>query len=327
MNTNGDSDIHLLSAVETQPVRRQRSKISRLFVGPFGVRTGWKILLFLLLFVGVALGLRPVALWVAHRTHSASASPEFALLRELIGVGGVLIATAVMARWVDRKPVGYFGIPAGEAFGSKFWVGVASGLGTLALQLELMHLGGWFDFGTVQLQGLSILHYGLAWAAMFLCVGITEEGLLRGYLLRVSTDGLSRLSGVWSFWVAALVLSLLFGAAHLGNAGETKFGIFMVFLDGMVMCFSLWRTGNLWFAIGNHAAWDWGQTFLFGTPNSGYAAQGALMRPSVHGPVLLAGGSDGPEGSVLVLISEGLVLLVVAVLYRQRQFRLVREGE
>jgi len=42
---------------------------------------------------------------------------------------------------------------------------------------------------------------------------------------------------------------------------------------------AIWRTGNLWFAIGNHAAWDWGQTFLFGTPDSGLHGQHALMNP------------------------------------------------
>ena len=249
------------------------------------------------------------------------------MLRELTAAGRVLLATAVTAKWVDRKPFGYFGMPAGQAFRSTFWVGTASGLGTLALQLELMHVGGWFDFGSLQLHGSAILYFGLVWAAMFFCVGIAEEGLLRGYLLRVTADSLRRLPPGWDFWVAALVFSLLFGAAHIGNKGETKFGIFMVFVDGMVMCFSLWRTGNLWFAIGNHAAWDWGQTFLFGTPNSGYAAQGALLNSSLHGPLLLAGGSDGPEGSVLVLLSEGLALVLVALLYPRRQFRIMHEAE
>ena len=324
MNMNGDSISHVLGATDTP---RLQSKVRRVFVGSSGVRVGWKILLFVVLFCAVAFALRPVALLIAHRSHAVSQSPEFALLRELTAVGGVLAATAIMARWVERKPFGYFGIPFGRAFRAQFWVGAASGLGTLALQLELMHLGGWFDFGVVRLHGSAVLHYGLVWALMFFCVGIAEEGLLRGYLLRITTDSLGRLPGGWDFWSAALIFSLLFGAAHLGNPGETRFGIFMVFLDGMVMCFSLWRTGNLWFAIGNHAAWDWGQTFLFGTPNSGFAAQGALMRPSLHGPLLLAGGNDGPEGSVLVLLSEAVIVGLVVIVYRKRQFRLKREAE
>ena len=35
-------------------------------------------------------------------------------------------------------------------------------------------------------------------------------------------------------------------AVHLSNPGENKFGIVMVFIDGLIMCFTLWRTGDLW---------------------------------------------------------------------------------
>ena len=63
--------------------------------------------------------------------------------------------------------------------------------------------------------------------------------------------------GRWSFWMAALLFSIIFAGGHLSNPDENKSGIIMVFIDGTNMCFTLWRTGNLWFAIGNHAAWDW----------------------------------------------------------------------
>jgi membrane protease YdiL (CAAX protease family) len=241
-------------------------------------------------------------------------------------MAAVLLATVIMAKLIDRKPWGYFGIPLRNAFRSTFWVGSAIGLGALALQLELMHLGGWFDFGTLQLHGAAILGYGAIWAVMFFFVGVTEEGLLRGYVQRVTTDGLCRLPGGWSYWLSAVLFSLMFASGHLGNPGENKFGIVMVFIDGMAMCFSLWRTGDLWFAIGNHAAWDWGQTFLFGTPNSGMHASHVLMNPSFHGPLLLSGGSDGPEGSVLVLLSEALFIVLIAMVYRRRKYPLLKDS-
>jgi len=291
-------------------------------MGPCGVRSGWKILLFFLLFALVAFSFQPVVRLLPHGKHGEPIPASIALVSEFFGMFSVLIATGILAKWIDRKPWGYFGMPLRYALRSTFWVGAISGLGALALQLELMHLGGWFDFGTIQLHGGAILYYGLIWGVIFLFVGVTEEGMLRGYVQRVLTDGLSRMPGGWGFWSSAILFSLLFGAGHLGNPGENKFGIVMVFVDGMVMCFSLWRTGNLWFAIGNHAAWDWGQTFLFGTANSGFHGQNALMNSSFHGPLLLAGGTDGPEGSLLVLLSEALFVLVIAVFYRQRRFPL-----
>ena len=120
---------------------------------------------------------------------------------------------------------------------------------------------------------------------------------------------------------------MVFGAGHISNPGENKFGIVMVFVDGLTMCFSLWRTGDLWWAIGNHAAWDWGETFLFGTPNSGIHGANALMSPSFHGPAFWAGGTDGPEGSVLALLTELVFFVSVAVIYRRRRYPLLSDGK
>jgi uncharacterized protein len=309
------------------PAPAQRSIWYRIFVGPRGVRAGWKVLIFFLLVALIVVCLHPLSKLHGKVNPKLPMPVGAALLDEFSGMLAVLLATAIMAKWIDRKPWGYFGMPLANAFRSTFWVGSAIGLGALALQLELMHLGGWFDFGTIELHGVAIVEYGVGWAVMFLFVGVTEEGVLRGYVQRVTTDGLGRFPGGWSFWVSALIFSVMFGAGHLGNPGENKFGIFMVFVDGMTMCFSLWRTGDLWFAIGNHAAWDWGQTFLFGTANSGFHGQHPLMNPSFHGPLLLAGGTDGPEGSVLVLLSEAIFFVLIAIIYRRRRFPLIAETQ
>jgi uncharacterized protein len=307
------------------PAAPQRSIWYRIFVGPRGVRAGWKVLIFFLLLALIAVCLRPLSKLHAKIDPKVPMSAGPVLFDEFTTALTVVIATAIIAKWIDRKPWGYFGMPLGNAFRSNFWIGAAIGVGALALQLEIMHLAGWFDFGSVELQGGAILKYGAVWALMFFFTGVTEEGALRGYVQRVATDGLSRLPGSWSFWVSAVFFSLMFGAAHLRNPGENRFGIFMVFIDGVTMCFSLWRTGDLWFAIGNHAAWDWGQSFLFGTPDSGFFFQHPLMRSSFHGPLLLTGGTDGPEGSVLVVLSEALVALLVALIYRPRKFPLVKD--
>jgi hypothetical protein len=101
-------------------------------------------------------------------------------------VMAVLVATASMAKWIDRKPWAGTLDPFRQAFRS-VWTGAAAGLGVLAVQLEIMHVYGWFDYGTVQLRGSAIVGYGLVWAFLFLCVGIAEEGTLLGYVQRVTT--------------------------------------------------------------------------------------------------------------------------------------------
>lgn len=320
--------IHHIDASETIPPRtRPRSLVRKIFIGSHGLRAGWKVLIFFLILFVLGLCFRPLGRLSGKINPKLPVPPGPMLVREFLRALAVLIATGIMAKLIDRKPWGYFGMPFRYAFRSKFWVGAASGIGVLGLQLEIMHLCGWFDFGKVQLHGGDVVAYGLAWALMFLFVAINEEGTLRGYVQRVTTDGFSFLPGGWSFLAAAVLFSILFAAAHLFNPGENKFGLVMVFIDGIVMCFTLWRTGDLWFAIGNHAAWDWGQTFVFGTPDSGLLGQHALMSPAFHGPALLAGGTDGPEGSALVLLSEVLIAVLVAAIYRKRKSPLLTRHE
>ena len=167
-------------------------------------------------------------------------------------------------------------------------------------------------FDGLALHGAPALAFGLKWALAFLCVGLFEEFLTRGYLqytLARGISGLTRFIAPTSrhahaigFWVAAFLFSVcLFMSGHIGNPGETLPGILAVGLAGAVFAFSLYRTGTLWWAIGMHAAWDWAQTFFYGVSDSGIAATGHLLGSHPTGRTLLSGGSTGPEGSLLVL--------------------------
>jgi membrane protease YdiL (CAAX protease family) len=130
---------------------------------------------------------------------------------------------------------------------------------------------------------------------MFLLVGLFEEFLVRGYTQFTLTRGIG-------FWPAALVLSCAFGLLHLGNEHEQWRGLLAAALIGLFFCLTLRRTGSLWFAVGFHAAWDWGETFFYSVPDSGSVWPGHLLSSSPHGPDWLSGGSVGPEGSVLCFV-------------------------
>ena len=113
------------------------------------------------------------------------------------------------------------------------------------------------------------------------------------------------------FWQAAWVTSTLFGFVHTGNNGENWIGIFAAAMIGFVFCVSVWVTGSAWWAIGCHAAWDWAETYLYGTADSGFAAKGHFLTASPTGNPLWSGGADGPEGSLLVI---GVILLLLVAL-------------
>ncbi len=120
------------------------------------------------------------------------------------------------------------------------------------------------------------------------------------------------------FWNAAWVTSVFFGAGHTGNGGENWIGIFAAAAIGFVFCVSLYVTGSAWWAIGCHAAWDWGETYFYGTADSGFVAKGHLLRATPAGNVLWSGGTDGPEGSLLVIGVVLWLLIALLVIYGRR---------
>jgi len=139
-------------------------------------------------------------------------------------------------------------------------------------------------------------------------VGLYEEFLFRGY----PQAALGKLIG---FWPSAIALSIGFGLVHKANRGENWIGVISVMLVGLLFAFTLKRTGNLWYAVGLHAGFDWAQSFIYSVPDSGEVLQGHLWNSSLHGPDWLTGGSVGPEGSVFCFLTMGLQFLVVLWLF------------
>lgn len=120
------------------------------------------------------------------------------------------------------------------------------------------------------------------------------------------------------FWQAAWVTSTLFGFVHTGNSGENWIGIFAAGAIGFVFCVSIWLTGSAWWAIGCHAGWDWGETYFYGTADSGMVSPGHYLSTSPVGSTFWSGGTNGPEGSILVLGAILLLLILLSVFYRRK---------
>jgi len=114
-----------------------------------------------------------------------------------------------------------------------------------------------------------------------------------------------------AFWQAAWVTSTFFGFYHTGNGGENWIGVFAAAAIGFTFCVSVFVTGSAWWAIGCHAAWDWAETFFYGTADSGQQGLGHLLSATPAGNPLWSGGSDGPEGSLLVVAAILLLLLIL----------------
>lgn len=231
------------------------------------------------------------------------------LYQEFAMLVGALLPAIVIGRFEGRT-IDDYGLPPRQAFGKLFWMGAAWGLAAITVLLLALRSFHAFYFGDVALHGARVVKFALFWGFYFVLVGVFEEFLLRGYALYTLARG-------WGFWPAAIALSVIFGAIHLRNPGETWLGLLSVVAIGLFFSLTLYRTGSLWFAVGFHAFWDWGQTFLYSVPDSGTFEPGHLMRPAFHGSDWLTGGSVGPEASVLCFVVIAGAGAVFARSYRR----------
>jgi uncharacterized protein len=286
------------------------------FRGPKGIRAGWRVLIFLLIVFGVAALTSFTArfLFHAHRTTSLTTLTPLGLtLTEGSILFCTVIAALIMAR-IERRRFAQYGLPSNAAFRGNFWNGGFAGFASISLVLL-----GMFALHGFQLSGLSghdstLITAFLAWSLTFIVVGLSEEFLFRGYLQFTLTTGMG-------FWPSAVFMSAVFGLFHAGNPGETKFGLLSVVGFGLLFCLFLRRTGSLWWGVGFHAGWDWGQTFFYGVPDSGFRPIHNLFNSVLSGPSWLTGGSVGPEASIFTPTVLLIVAIVFSRLHRENHYQ------
>lgn len=266
-----------------------------------------RVLLYLFLAIAVMpSGVIALAVKAFGRPHG-SIGPQFLLFTEAVNFA-LLAGLTVLLALMERAPWESYGLPLREAFNANFWVGLLLGLAEASVLIGLIEVFGGFSLDGWALQGRAIAGWGVFHFVLFIFVGLYEEFLFRGY----PQAALSKLIG---FWPAAIALSMGFGLVHLYNRGENWVGAASVMFVGLLFAFTLKRTGNLWYAVGLHAGFDWAQSFIYSVPDSGEILQGHLWNSSLHGPDWLTGGSVGPEGSVFCFLTMGLQFLVVLWLF------------
>jgi membrane protease YdiL (CAAX protease family) len=299
------------------PARRPFARsVGEIFFSPAGLRSGWRFLFYLALFALLQFLLRSlIRFGLSHMQHKLG-SIWLGLEEEFEVLGAALLAAFLIAP-LEKRAFRDYGLPRQGAFGRLFWSGAFWGfLGISCLLISISAVGD-FSFGHIALHGPRILKFAAFWGVYFLAVGLFEEFLFRGYTLVTLTQGIG-------FWPAALLLSTIFGAVHLGNEGEALLGALAAGLIGLFLCLTLRRIGNLWFAVGFHASWDWGESYLYSVPDSGQRSPGHFLSSSFHGSRWITGGSVGPEGSVLVVVIVALLWIAFDRFYPEVKYPAAR---
>jgi membrane protease YdiL (CAAX protease family) len=315
------------------PPTSSPSALRKIFIGKDGLRAGWSLLIFIAIFALLAF----CANRIGHKLHPPapkaakagpeSATPQFLFIAESVPFIITVLVTWIMSK-IERRPNSVYGL-GGRRKLAHFLAGLAWGIVFLSLLILTLLKTGLLVIDGRLLFGGDIFRYGAIWLLGFLLVGLLEEYLTRGYLQYTLARGLAGFyqwafktshSVALGFWTSAVIFSILFGLGHSKNPGESPIGLLSAGLAAMVFCFSLWRTGSLWFAIGLHTSWDWGQSFLYGVADSGMMAQHHLFASHPEGKAIFSGGATGPEGSVFILAILALMSLVILFTLKRSRY-------
>lgn len=257
---------------------------------------------FILMFLGVFLFLI--------QKMSETEIPEGSLLlfiwERLLMLVSYLSAAVLVLRW-RRLPLSLLGLSLKGR-----WKDLLAGFG-VALLLYVVGFGLSLLTGTVEVAGVQLVPSALLGTLLlFLLVAVTEEVMLRGFVLgRMLAGGMNR-------FVALFLSSALFSAMHLFNPNFAFLPFVNILLAGCLLGASFLYTRNLCFPIVLHWFWNWLQGPVLGYEVSGTDCGQTLLTLRLKGSDLLTGGSFGFEGSLLCTVLLVVGTLAIVGYYERR---------
>jgi uncharacterized protein len=156
---------------------------------------------------------------------------------------------------------------------------------------------GWIVWHSEHTRSLLINMVPILLLALW--IGVSEEVIFRGFIQM-------ELAGIYGFWLAGIVASLIFALLHLlWERQQTWPQVPGLWLMGMVLTGAVMvNQQHLWLAIGLHAGWVWGLTCLD-------AAEMISYQESA--PVWFVGKYQQPLAGVagiLALVVTGVVVII-----------------
>ena len=252
------------------------------------IRSGWKIMMFLIGTAGLATGVVAVLHLVAS---------GIVLLDALGLLVTTLFVSWVLVRYVNRKRFAAIGLWFHPRTVREFGIGLLLGFLMMAGIFILQYTAGYAQVTWLARSPGEMVATVLYSFLFFAVAAAGEEVLFRGYVFQTLAQGITMLPAI-------LVMSGIFGIAHAANPNANAFSIANVMLAGIWLSFAYLKTRGLWLPFGLHLAWNFSQTTVFGFPTSGIAfADQRLLSTVTTGPDWITGGAFGPEGSVLATLA------------------------
>jgi len=278
----------------------------------------------ILVFAGIssaillALGLPLLAVfWLTH-VRIDPFSERGGLTVEFCLAAAAVLGYGIVTRRIEGRSLADAGLAARGIF-SETAIGLMIGGGVFSAIIGMMGAFGVYHMGSVNPHSRPLLPL-----ALFLCIAVFQETAMRGCIFQT-------LERHYGSGIALIASSLFFGLLHLGNSvnglstGQWLIGpLFLSFETGLLFSAAYLLTRRLWLPIGLHWGWNFFETSIYGTADSGAWENdpNTLFAGHTHGPFLLTGGAFGPEASLIGLFVgsyAGILLLRLAI--RKGQWR------
>ena len=282
------------------------------------LRCGLRVISFFLLFVvfleGLSLSIGFLVSLFPSLDRLSVASPHMSTverlgascLNSLILLASVAIASALCARFLERRSLGSVGYRLHRGWNRDFALGLILGAAALGVTVAICAMAGTVSF-TIQTRRVSTLAWSLiSLFFLFLFAAAFEEMLARGFAFQAFASAIGPFGAI-------AITSVGFGLLHLGNPNFNVFAMLNTTVAGVWLGAAYWKTRSLWLATALHTAWNLAMVFVFGLPVSGLAELTSLgwLAGVPHSPHWVSGGVYGPEGGVaatVVLIASTLVI-------------------
>ena len=231
------------------------------------------------------------------------------IVSDAAGFIAAIIVAALAAR-LEKRNVSEYGLPLVRNAAPLYVEGFIWGAAAPAAIMAMVVAGGGATLGGLRFHGAALGRTATLAVVAMIVLGFFEEYVFRGYPLHTLARGIG-------FWPASIALSVAFGLLHyFSKPMEDWIDATTVSLIALFLCFTLRATGNLWFAIGFHAAFDLVALYILGAPNTGNGGRQIperLVDVRFTGPAWMTGGPRGLEASAFAFVAIAMLFALYAL--------------
>jgi membrane protease YdiL (CAAX protease family) len=284
-------------------------KVDSIFIRKGKLRAGWRILIFApcLILTGILFfRLLPLLPIPSRYRFIASDILAFFLL---------LVISVLFARLIDKRPGKTIGFSFQPGFLKEYLLGVLISFIMVGLIFLIEWAAGFIKVSPSVITRELIFKAGFLSLVFFIFQSAGEELLFRGYIFQNLIEGTNNI-------IAIIILSILFGLAHIKNPNASFLSTVNTVLAGIWLSIAYLKTRSLWLASGLHFSWNYFMGTIFGLPVSGGIIKPTLLNTTSIRGETLSGGSYGPEGGIICT-----VILILTSWYILRSKRIAPAPE